>query len=48
MLIEERGALRRTAKALGMTHQALLRRVVKWPDLRDVMNSFGAGKPAAE
>ena len=48
VLIEERGALRRTAKALGMTHQALLRRVVKWPDLRDVMNSFGAGKTAAE
>lgn len=33
-LAEERGAIRRTATKLGMSHQALLRRLNKWPELR--------------
>lgn len=33
-LDEEGGAIRRTAARLGMTHQSLLRRLQKWPDLR--------------
>lgn len=33
-LREERGAIRRTAARLGLTHQALLRRLQKWPELR--------------
>lgn len=33
-LLEENGAIRRTASRLGITHQALLRRLQKWPELR--------------
>lgn len=33
-LHEEAGAIRRTAIRLGLTHQALLRRLQKWPELR--------------
>ncbi|MBL9167583.1 MAG: sigma-54-dependent Fis family transcriptional regulator [Verrucomicrobiales bacterium] len=33
-LQEEGGAIRRTATRLGLTHQALLRRLQKWPELR--------------
>jgi DNA-binding NtrC family response regulator len=33
-LREEAGAIRRTAARLGLTHQALLRRLQKWPELR--------------
>lgn len=33
-LQEEGGAIRRTAARLGLTHQALLRRLQKWPELR--------------
>ncbi|GDY23677.1 hypothetical protein LBMAG56_50240 [Verrucomicrobiota bacterium] len=40
VLIEERGGVRKSAKKLGMTHQSLLRRLGKWPDLRAVMASF--------
>ena len=40
VLIEERGGVRKSARKLGMTHQALLRRLGKWPDLRAVMASF--------
>jgi DNA-binding NtrC family response regulator len=40
VLAEEQGAIRRTAARLGITHQALLRRLQKWPDLRP-------GKPAS-
>lgn len=39
-LAEEQGAIRRTAARLGITHQALLRRLQKWPDLRP-------GRPAS-
>ena len=40
VLIEERGGVRKSARKLGMTHQALLRRLGKWPDLRTVMAAF--------
>jgi DNA-binding NtrC family response regulator len=33
-LVEERGFIRRAAARLGMSHQALLRRLEKWPELR--------------
>jgi DNA-binding NtrC family response regulator len=33
-LIQEAGGIRRAAGKLGMTHQALLRRLQKWPELR--------------
>ena len=33
-LSAEQGAIRRAAVRLGMTHQSLLRRLKKWPDLR--------------
>jgi DNA-binding NtrC family response regulator len=33
-LREERGGIRRAATRLGITHQALLRRLEKWPELR--------------
>lgn len=42
-LREERGAIRRAAARLGLTHQALLRRLQKWPELREA----GGGKPAS-
>ena len=42
VLIEERGGVRRAAKKLGMTHQSLIRRLDKWPDLRAVMVSFAS------
>jgi DNA-binding NtrC family response regulator len=35
-LREEGGAIRRTAARLGLTHQALLRRLQKWPELRQM------------
>jgi transcriptional regulator with PAS, ATPase and Fis domain len=44
-LEEEGGAIRRTAARLGLTHQALLRRLQKWPDLRAGLNA-GAGRAA--
>jgi len=34
VLREERGGIRRAALRLGLTHQALLRRLQKWPELR--------------
>jgi DNA-binding NtrC family response regulator len=33
-LLEENGAIRRAASRVGLTHQALLRRLEKWPELR--------------
>src|SRR5262249_25588693 len=33
-LATEEGKIRRTAAKLGVTHQALLRRLKKWPELR--------------
>ncbi len=33
----EGGAIRRAAAKLGITHQALLRRLEKWPELRQVL-----------
>ncbi len=47
-LIQENGGVRKAARALGMTHQALLRRLKKWPDLREVMVACGQGCPVAE
>jgi DNA-binding NtrC family response regulator len=38
-LHEEDGAIRRTASRVGLTHQALLRRLQKWPELRLVQAS---------
>jgi len=35
-LREEKGGIRRAAAKLGLTHQALLRRLQKWPELRQV------------
>jgi DNA-binding NtrC family response regulator len=34
ILAEEQGFIRRAAARLGMSHQALLRRLQKWPELR--------------
>jgi transcriptional regulator with PAS, ATPase and Fis domain len=33
-LEEEKGAIRRAAAKLGLSHQTLLRRLEKWPELR--------------
>ena len=47
-LIAQQGRIRRTAEELGITHQALLRRLEKWRDLRDLADSFGTSrKPRA-
>jgi transcriptional regulator with PAS, ATPase and Fis domain len=35
-LQSEHGGIRRSAAKLGLTHQALLRRLQKWPELRQV------------
>jgi transcriptional regulator with PAS, ATPase and Fis domain len=35
-LRSENGGIRRSAAKLGLTHQALLRRLQKWPELRQV------------
>lgn len=37
-LAHEKGGIRRTAAKLGLTHQALLRRLQKWPELRQAAN----------
>jgi DNA-binding NtrC family response regulator len=39
VLLEERGGIRRAALRLGLTHQALLRRLQKWPELRPAQAS---------
>jgi hypothetical protein len=39
-LISEKGGIRRSAAKLGLTHQALLRRLQKWPELRRVAMSM--------
>jgi DNA-binding NtrC family response regulator len=38
-LQQEHGGIRRAAAKLGLTHQALLRRLQKWPELRQSGNS---------
>ncbi len=38
-LASENGGIRRAAARLGLTHQALLRRLQKWPELRQAGNS---------
>jgi transcriptional regulator with PAS, ATPase and Fis domain len=38
-LASEHGGIRRAAAKLGLTHQALLRRLQKWPELRSSSNS---------
>jgi DNA-binding NtrC family response regulator len=38
-LASENGGIRRAAAKLGLTHQALLRRLQKWPELRQGSNS---------
>ena len=38
-LASENGGIRRAAAKLGLTHQALLRRLQKWPELRQSANS---------
>ena len=35
-LASEKGGIRRSAAKLGLTHQALLRRLQKWPELRQM------------
>jgi DNA-binding NtrC family response regulator len=37
-LARENGGIRRAAARLGLTHQALLRRLQKWPELRQALN----------
>jgi hypothetical protein len=39
-LASEKG-IRRAAAKLGLTHQALLRRLQKWPELRQAADSSG-------
>jgi DNA-binding NtrC family response regulator len=39
VLIEERGAIRRTAARLGVSHQVVLRRLHRWPQLRELARS---------
>jgi DNA-binding NtrC family response regulator len=39
-LREENGGIRRAAARLGLTHQALLRRLQKWPELRQISSSI--------
>jgi two-component system, NtrC family, response regulator AtoC len=39
-LASENGGIRRAAMKLGLTHQALLRRLQKWPELRQVTKSL--------
>lgn len=39
VLREEGGAIRRSAARLGLSHQALLRRLQKWPELRQCIPS---------
>jgi DNA-binding NtrC family response regulator len=36
VLASEKGGIRRSAARLGLTHQALLRRLQKWPELRQM------------
>jgi DNA-binding NtrC family response regulator len=38
-LTSEKGGIRRSAAKLGLTHQALLRRLQKWPELRQMANA---------
>ncbi len=38
-LASEKGGIRRAAAKLGLTHQALLRRLQKWPELRQAASS---------
>jgi DNA-binding NtrC family response regulator len=40
-LAGENGGIRRAATKLGLTHQALLRRLQKWPELRQITVSSG-------
>jgi transcriptional regulator with PAS, ATPase and Fis domain len=40
-LASENGGIRRAAARLGLTHQALLRRLEKWPELRQAASSSG-------
>jgi transcriptional regulator with PAS, ATPase and Fis domain len=40
-LADENGGIRRAATKLGLTHQALLRRLQKWPELRQSTASSG-------
>ncbi|HEX9047248.1 MAG TPA: sigma 54-interacting transcriptional regulator, partial [Verrucomicrobiae bacterium] len=44
VLAEEHGGIRRSAAKLGLTPQALLRRLQKWPELRQLANSAGTDK----
>ena len=39
VLLEEKGAIRKAAARLGLTHQSLLRRLEKWPELRAIQKS---------
>jgi DNA-binding NtrC family response regulator len=43
VLIEERGAIRRTAARLGISHQVVLRRLRWWPDLREIARPRDTG-----
>jgi transcriptional regulator with PAS, ATPase and Fis domain len=40
-LASEKGGIRRSAAKLGLTHQALLRRLQKWPELRQMADPSG-------
>jgi DNA-binding NtrC family response regulator len=45
VLLSENGGIRRSAAKLGLTPQALLRRLQKWPELRQLANSAGHDQP---
>jgi DNA-binding NtrC family response regulator len=42
ILVEEGGAIRRTAARLGVSHQVVLRRLRWWPELRDAVRDEGS------
>lgn len=44
VLVEEGGAIRRTAARLGISHQVVLRRLRWWPDLRELTRAKEGGK----
>ncbi|KMW56061.1 hypothetical protein AIOL_001013 [Candidatus Rhodobacter oscarellae] len=38
-LIQTNGGIRRAAASLGLTPQSLLRRLQKWPELREIVDA---------
>jgi len=44
-LMEEQGRIRQAAAKLGISHQSILRRLAKWPELRHLVAAAGAKQP---